>query len=343
MNPKVSILVPVFNASKTIFRCLESIQIQTFEDFEVLIVNDGSTDDSLSIIESFIVNKPCFKIFNKQNEGVAKARNFALQKALSIYVCFVDSDDYLEANYISTLVNNLKSTNSQLACCGYYDHSKYGNFKLNNYSKLETDSTDSQTFSTVIFDQIGGVLWDKMFILELIKSNSITMDLDVYYYEDSLFVLDYLKYCSKISLVSQPLYHYDRTNEDSFTSKINFEWKTNIILYNKSIIQKLKHFNCPQNTVDKIVSKSLFGFYQAVFSYKNLTNHTIVHSYTKANDILDSVFFESFLPFDTKFAIEKPFVFFINKKWVFCIIIWSYCLEFCKIINRFFRLNATKD
>ena len=105
---KVSVIVPVYNVEKFINRCVDSILSQTFKDFELILINDGSKDKSLEIIEKYRVDKRV-RIFTQKNQGPAVARNFGISVAKGSYIMFIDSDDYIDPDYIETYYNKIKN------------------------------------------------------------------------------------------------------------------------------------------------------------------------------------------------------------------------------------------
>lgn len=147
MKPIISIIVPMYNASLSICRCIDSIKNQSFVSFECVIINDGSKDDSLSSAYQAIGNDGRFKILNQENQGVSAARNAGLKEIEGEYIVFVDSDDYIERDYLLTLYLTATKVNADLVLTGYKtvsnsqltDHPhKFGNVlcKLQNPSIL---------------------------------------------------------------------------------------------------------------------------------------------------------------------------------------------------------------
>lgn len=122
-TPEISIIIPVFNAEKYIVRCLESIENQSYRDYEVIIVNDGSTDSSLSIISEFARNKEYIKIVNQKNRKAAAARNTGIENAIGQYIAFIDSDDYVHADYLRVLYENAVKYDAEVSTCGFYKSS----------------------------------------------------------------------------------------------------------------------------------------------------------------------------------------------------------------------------
>ena len=118
---KVSIIVPVYNVEKYLSKCLESLINQTLKDIEIICVNDGSTDNSLSILKEYANKDSRIKIIDKQNEGVSVARNTGIEVATGEYLIFVDSDDYLVENACEKALNTIEHNNSDICIFGHYD------------------------------------------------------------------------------------------------------------------------------------------------------------------------------------------------------------------------------
>lgn len=143
---KVSVLVPIYNAEKYIQRCLDSIINQTYENIEIILIEDGSKDNSLKIIKEYEKKDKRIKIFPIENNGVADARNKAVENAIGEFLTFVDSDDFIEKDYIETLYMNLKKYNADIAVCnciniieetGEKSHKSFGINTVKEYNKIE--------------------------------------------------------------------------------------------------------------------------------------------------------------------------------------------------------------
>lgn len=340
-SPTVSLVVPVYNAEKFILRCLESIQKQTFLDFEVVLVDDGSRDNSKNIIENFIENKLNWFFYSKINEGTAITRNFGIKKTTGKYITFIDIDDFIEVDYLEKLYCSIKESGSFLACCGYYDHSTNGALPLNNYSDRSSNVINVAEFSRLLFSQIGGVLWDKMFDAKIIRENCLLMNLNIYYYEDSLFIIDYLQFLDKISIVGEPLYNYNRINETSFTKKIDHTWKTNVINYNKEIEKKLSNLEFSVPEIDLIIQKNICGFVLAIFHYEKLHLFSFRAKHKIITDLISDPFLiKNFKP-ESLNVFHRPYLILFEHKMSTAIIIYSWIFYFLKnmqkIINK--KLN----
>ena len=127
--PKVSIIVPVYNVEKYLCQCLESLVHQTLTDIEIICVNDGSTDNSLGILNKYAQLDSRIKVFSQKNQGVSSARNLGLEKVNGEYITFVDSDDWIELNACEILYNTAQERNTDILLCSYYNYDnnrKYG-------------------------------------------------------------------------------------------------------------------------------------------------------------------------------------------------------------------------
>ena len=218
-EPAVSIILPVYNAVLYLPQCLLSIQEQSFHDFEVLIVNDGSTDGSEKICEEFAQNDPRFLLFNKENSGVSASRNLALSRAKGKYLQFIDSDDWLTPDAVETLFHRAESTGSDLTVCHFYrvleNHAvQRGHIKSD---RLLTRREYAEEMMKAPANYYYGVLWNKLFRRSLVESVCLRFDPQVKWGEDFLFNLQYLEHVRLVSTSTKPIYYY-RKREDSLVN-----------------------------------------------------------------------------------------------------------------------------
>ena len=122
--PEVSIIVPVFNTEKYISRCIDSILTQTFTNFECILIDDGSTDKSWNICKHYSQSDKRVVLVHQENSGVSATRNKGIEMARGKYVCFVDSDDYIDKNMYEELVSAINRSNTDVVCCGYIENEK---------------------------------------------------------------------------------------------------------------------------------------------------------------------------------------------------------------------------
>lgn len=218
-NNKLSIIIPIYNSAKYLRTMLTSINNQTYKNIEVVLVNDGSNDESESICQEFIKSNNNFKYFYKQNGGVSSARNLGLKHISGKYVCFLDSDDIIEPNYCETLVNTMENHNADLVMSGIYEHC---NNNVNEYglSNFVCANNHNANFFVEAFNPYWfPVLWNKIYRTSIIKNNNLKFEEKICYDEDTVFNLKYYALSRAICAIPQKLYHYFIRNNNSLTSK----------------------------------------------------------------------------------------------------------------------------
>lgn len=204
--PKISIIIPVYNASHYLAECLDSIIAQTFEDIEIICINDGSTDGSLQILKQYQIKDARILIIDQQNQGVSAARNAGLAIAKGAYIGFVDSDDKICADYLTVLYNLIN--NSDLSICGY-NGSKKINYKDGT---VNLKTADLKTVTELLDTGLLYSPWAKLYQAEIINKYQIRFQHHINYGEDLLFNLHYLSEITKIAISSKILYDYNVLN-----------------------------------------------------------------------------------------------------------------------------------
>ena len=220
---KVSIVVAVYNAEKTLKKCVESLLNQTYNNIEIILVNDCSKDNSLDICTEYSKTNENVKVIsNEKNSGVSATRNNGINNSTGEYICFVDSDDYVEPDYLEELYETLVEYNAKLSICGCEYHNLIDktteNFlwKSDNSVELVCLSSGFELYSSLYLN----ALWNKLFVTKLIKNNNIVFDESLAMGEDAKFSLEYIK-CNNITdvvVISKPLYHYIRWTKSSLMS-----------------------------------------------------------------------------------------------------------------------------
>lgn len=218
----ISVIIPVYNTAQYLKRCLDSVLSQTFQDFEVILVNDGSKDDSWKICDEYAQLDFRIIVFHKENEGVSVARNYGLQHARGIWITFVDSDDFLEPFYLEDLYKGSKGV--QLVCAG---HRNLGSEKLvasQHYDELYV-SFAQQDGASVIFQKIRGVSCSKLYLAEIIHKYNLQFDRQIRYAEDLCFVMDYLYRIEAVRFINSCQYVYVQRSDSAIHTqeRINYE------------------------------------------------------------------------------------------------------------------------
>jgi glycosyltransferase involved in cell wall biosynthesis len=219
MNTKISLIIPIYNSEKFLVRCLDSILSQLYNDFEVILINDGSTDHSFEICKRYTLLDARFKVYSKENGGVSSARNFGLYKAVGSYVVFVDSDDYLAPLFLKSYMDSLTLKQTDIICQGYVN---VFDDKLINRVLKKADYTYSDISEGIYELELNECLssvWNKIFRLDIIEKNNLSFSENINMGEDKLFVLSYMQFASSLSVLDSCYYFYYRAQECTLSNK----------------------------------------------------------------------------------------------------------------------------
>lgn len=206
MTELVSIIIPIYNVEEFLEKCLNSIKCQSYKNIEVLLIDDGSKDNSKKVCDKFVEIDGRFKYFYQENSGVSSARNNGIRNALGEYVTFVDGDDYLDKNHIEKMVTVL--SRSELAISGRK------NITENGIKHVFQSDRDMVFDKKELIDQIlkMGIVfsypWNKMFKMKIILKNSLEFDGNLDYGEDLVFDMQYATLINKSVLVTGSTYNY---------------------------------------------------------------------------------------------------------------------------------------
>lgn len=197
----ISIVVPVYKSEKTLQRCVESLQAQTWQKIEIILVDDGSPDGCPVMCDAYAKQDSRIRVIHKKNGGVSSARNAGLLEAEGTCVAFVDSDDYVEPEYCEKMRRSLDERKAQIAICGYNHH-----YVGACVEKLPGDEKDLlELYKTGFLN----MPWNKLFLRQVMTTgNPMLFPEDLDLGEDLLLNLAYLKECEQVALVNDPLYHY---------------------------------------------------------------------------------------------------------------------------------------
>lgn len=210
-HPKVSVIVPVYNTASFLDKCVASILSQSFKDFELLLIDDGSKDESGALCEQYAQNDARVKVYHKENGGVSSARNLGIDKAQGEWIAFVDSDDSLYSNALQVLMNNV-STNIDCVTAGYVKIDKNDNI-IDKEDIIVTETVPYEImlyrFYVRRYKLFDGYLWNRIYRSTIIKSHDIRFREDIYFKEDGLFVVQFLCASKRLSVYTTiPIYRY---------------------------------------------------------------------------------------------------------------------------------------
>ena len=231
-NPKVSVIVPCYNCEKYLQKCLDSVDNQSFTDFEVICIDDGSTDKSINVLQKFQEKDSRFTIITQKNQGQSKARNVALAKATGNYICFLDADDYIDNNFLNDLYNAISENDADIVMT----NTTYVN-ETNTSTHLKPASI--RDFKSKIEVLSNGGACDKIYKRNLLIDNNIKFP-DGLYWEDNLFIIEACFHSKLFLTINGANYNY--INNPSGTTK-DPQKKQRLINDSITILQKIMNFS----------------------------------------------------------------------------------------------------
>lgn len=213
MQPTVSIIVPVYNAEKTLERCVDSILNQTYQDFELFLVDDGSSDGSGVLCDAYARQDSRVRAFHQENAGVSAARNLALDRAAGEYLQFLDSDDWITPDATSSLVRAAREHQCDLVIADFY---RVCGERVSHKGDIDDPVVLTQEEYAAHMmenpaDFYYGVLWNKLYRRNIVEAHHLRMDPEISWCEDFLFNLEYIRRAERFYALSVPIYYYVKT------------------------------------------------------------------------------------------------------------------------------------
>lgn len=344
MNPKVSVIVPVYNGEKYISRCLDSIIRQSYLNIEIIIINDGSNDESESIIRLYKKRDSRIVYYSQQNKGPSEARNKGILNATGKYLVFIDADDTVDKYYVEFLLNKMIDSNSDLVCCGYRDISKYG---VLNYTDFDFEKNISiQNFMEIICQGTGGVLWGKIYKKEIITKYDFKMDKEIFMCEDLIFVLQYASRCKTVSSIKDYLYYYNRLNENSISSNISIHYIENYINVWKRIEKILHSVYLEKNKINEILTKRVQDFVLGLIEQECMRIKAIgIRNATSNIKEILSVYeiSNSVHLFSSSNVVYKVYIFLVKKDFIRLSIFYVVFLNMLRDLKRRIKTGGQID
>lgn len=270
-NELISIIVPIYNTEKYLRQCLDSILNQTYTNFEVLLVNDGSTDSSGMICQEYVENDSRFRYFEKDNGGVASARNLGLERSSGAYITFIDSDDWVEQNYLEVLYTALKENDTDVAISTYKRFAQDGVFYLRSYSKendefLNIGKRNRNSFLEILpklgeLDHSFYSISSKLIKREII--GNLLFDEQISYAEDLNFFFHLYLGVESVVFVRDYTYVY-RTHDASTSQNVNELQALQELEIFKKMFQQIDRMGLPTfhyfKRMENVVTYRISGF-----------------------------------------------------------------------------------
>ncbi len=232
MPSKVSIIIPVYNTDEYLGQCLDSILMQTYEDLEIICVDDESADDSLSTLQTYAMLDERLKIITQSHAGAAAARNRGLKESTGDYVIFLDSDDFFEADMLEKMVSKAEEDHSDIVIAGYYifdNHTKLKTLDIKIQKEyLQKSPADPKDFGDKLFCISPAAMWTKLVRKDLILNNNILFDEQAHWADDVFFNDCALVNAKKISLM-EDCFAYWRTNVPTQQTASRYKYFSDVL------------------------------------------------------------------------------------------------------------------
>ncbi len=290
MNPIVSIIVPVYNTSSKLSDCMIALTSQTLKDIEIILVNDGSTDNSPVLCQEWAEKDQRIKVIHKENGGVSTARNAGIEAACGEYVMFVDSDDTLETDACKRMYEIISEKNVDLLVASYYtvynDEVMLHKCKNAVYKNVQEIAFD---FDNLYMDCFLNSPWNKMYRRDLMNCRFLD---DMRYFEDYYFNLDYIDDINSLATTEYAYYHYVEDNSQSLTKVFRDDiFDVFIKIYHRQLDFCHKYFS--EQFDDYLKMSLLYGLYNSaqklVFSSENKNKKiNMISNWMNCKDIQDA-------------------------------------------------------
>ena len=223
--PLISILVPIYNVENFLEKCLESIRLQSFEDFEVICINDGSTDNSLLIINDFVLKDCRFKLINKSNTGYGDSMNIGLRHCQGKYIGIVESDDFIEKNMFERLYSVAENHALDIVRCNYYRFSKQGKLPEDLHYIRQNKILNPKDAPEFFYQPPS--IWASLYRKDFLNKNQINfLETPGASYQDISFAFKVYALCDRLMFINEPLLNY---RIDNINSSVNSKNKINCV------------------------------------------------------------------------------------------------------------------
>lgn len=259
---KISIILPIYNVKKYLANCIESLQRQTHENIEIILVNDGSKDNSLEICKEYAEKDSRIIVIDKPNEGVAITRNKGIEAATGDYIAFVDPDDWVEPEMYASLLTHIKKWDSPVCLCNFYKDTKRRSqpkvFEFEDEVLVAGEIVDK-----LITDMIGvsdllpkytmvmGSVWRGLYKRSFIEEHNLRFVPKLTIMEDLVFMVQVLLKCNKVAIDQKAWYHYVQHANSALHSYNNQLWEDQLVVY-EHLEKSLKEANLEEDMRNRL-------------------------------------------------------------------------------------------
>lgn len=322
---KISIIIPVYNVEKYLARCLHSVLKQTLEDIEIILINDGSNDDSLKICNEFKNKDSRIKVINKLNEGVSVARNVGIEEARGKYILFIDSDDWVDEKICEVLYENIERYNSDLSMCNIVleENDKKINVKMNidNYYLNKNQIKYEVILPLIENEQYNGYHEEasfrgpvaRLFKHDILINNNVRFKKDLSIGEDFIFNIEYMKYIETLTISEEYMYHYRKYSESTMRKYNEKCWEIYKVLLINLENYLYENFN-NNDYIERLNNlKMKYMLISIINEFRNGNKKNIIKKISTIKWICEDDLIKDILKFHSKNYIG------INKYLLFCI------------------------
>lgn len=330
--PKISVIVPIYNAEKFISKCIDSIVNQSYKDIEILLINDGSNDTSLEIIKKYKEIDNRIRIIDKENSGVSDTRNLGVKEARGEFIQFIDSDDFVEKDMLCNTLFEIEEEEADLIISGLFlDIQKNNNISTSIQSFSDKICVGKEDIGIGVLERLNGTYINspinKLYKTKIIKENNIVMDRNIDLGEDLLFNLQYFKHCNKIIFKEKSYYHYNMQVSDNLT----FKFRKDKLELMKHLYDGCKDFlsycNLEKSKIVELNNLFIKWMYSCYIDLNNescsMSNKEkvsfISESVSDYSEIINNTNIKSFTYKILKYILRYPRVVFIVSKMMYWI------------------------
>lgn len=336
MNEIISVIIPIYNGENTLEKCIYSILNSKYSNLEIILVNDGSTDNSGELCDNLAKKDFRISVYHLKNGGVSHARNIGISHAKGKYYTFIDCDDYVTENYFFDLYNDIKCNKSDLSVGSIAN--VYGTKITYVYAEeCVIDLSVKSDESRIRFLELNQTYLlygpvNKLYIADYINDNNIRFPENMSYGEDLMFNLTYMHYCNIISCSKKPIYYYDHSNESSLSQKYRSDLFETGQKINQALMDFFKQLDFWGVYESKYIYRRIFDdAYNTIFALWNpKCSLSLIKKLQRINMILKNK--EVCKTYTATDIIDYPrlYVFLMKKKYSLVIIL---LMEIRKILN----------
>lgn len=279
----VSIIIPMYNAGKTILHCLESVINQSWDNIEIIVIDDGSWDGTKALVES--INSEKLKLITQSNKGAAAARNLGIKMSKGEFILFVDADDYIEKNMIEDFMQVAKE--NSIVFSNTIVKEKKIEYTLELF-KGNRENINKASAIREIISGGGGLICSKLICRKIVEANNLFFEEGLIIGEDQLFFLKVVVFAENYSFINKAYYYYDRTHLESATNKYQSGLLDNYLFLQKEILKVFKESGlASEENLNLINSKVMRWIWQCIDNEVMENNLSFFYKYKRVKEVIN--------------------------------------------------------